>query len=42
MAQDKKGRKFNRIEKYTRVVNGKIQVVEEHIRSNRRDSKGKE
>ena len=42
MAQDKKGRKYNRIPAYTRLVNGKTQSVKEHVRSNRKDSKGKE
>ena len=35
MAKDKAGRKFNRIPQYTRRVNGKLQVVKEHVRSNR-------
>ncbi len=41
MAKDSKGKKFNRIEEYARVVDGKKQVVDEHVRSNRKDSKGK-
>lgn len=41
MAQDSKGRKFNRIPEYTKVINGKKVVVPEHIRSNRKDSSGK-
>lgn len=41
MAQDSKGRKFNRIEAYDRVVDGKTIHVSEHIRSNRTDCKGR-
>lgn len=41
MARDSKGRKFNRIPKHTKIVNGKEVTVREHVRSNRRDSKGK-
>jgi hypothetical protein len=41
MAKDKQGRKYNRILAYTRKVNGKTQHVREHVRSNRKDSKGK-
>ena len=42
MAQDSKGRKFNRIPGHTRKVDGKTVSVKPHIRSNRSDSKGKE
>ena len=41
MAKDSAGRKFNRIPEYTKVVGGKKITVKEHIRSNRKDSKGK-
>ena len=41
MAQDKAGRKFNRIPEYTREQNGKTIHVREHVRSNRKDSTGK-
>lgn len=41
MARDSSGRKFNRIPKHTKVVNGRKNTVREHIRSNRSDSKGK-
>lgn len=41
MARDSSGRKFNRIPKHTKVVNGRKITVREHIRSNRSDSKGK-
>lgn len=41
MAQDAKGRKFNRIPGYVRIVNGKVIKVKPHIRSNRSDSNGK-
>lgn len=41
MAQDSKGRKFNRVEEHTKQVGGKTVTVKEHIRSNRNDSKGK-
>ena len=40
MAQDGKGRKFNRIPKYVRKQNGKIVHVKSHTRSNRKDCKG--
>ncbi len=42
MAQDSKGRKFNRIPAYTKIVDGKKIKVDAHTRSNRTDSKGKE
>lgn len=41
MAQDADGRKFNRIKEHTRKVGSKKITVKEHIRSNRKDSKGK-
>ena len=41
MAQDSNGRKFNRIPGYTRVVGGKKIKVKPHVRSNRKDSRGK-
>ena len=41
MAQDKAGRKFNRIPEYTREQNGKTIHVREYVRSNRKDSTGK-
>ena len=41
MAQDSKGRKFNRIEEHTKKVGGKTVTVKEHIRSNPRTSTGK-
>jgi hypothetical protein len=41
MAKDSSVKKFNRIPEYNRVVNGKTITVTEHIRSNRKDSKGK-
>ncbi|WBL26773.1 hypothetical protein [Zunongwangia sp. HGR-M22] len=41
MAQDSKGRKYNRIPAYTKTVNGKTIKVSEHVRSNRKDSNGK-
>lgn len=40
MAQDSKGRKYNRIPGHTRKVNGKVIEVKPHVRSNRKDSKG--
>lgn len=40
MAQDSKGRKYNRIPGHTRKVNGKAIEVKPHVRSNRKDSKG--
>lgn len=42
MAQDAKGRKFNRVPAHTRKVGGKTIKVKPHIRSNRSDSNGKE
>lgn len=36
MAKDAAGRKYNRIESYTRRVKGKVQKVKEHVRSNRK------
>jgi len=41
MAKDSEGRKFNRIPGYTKSVNGKKVRVKPHVRSNRKDSKGK-
>lgn len=41
MAQDSSGKKFNRIPEHKRKVGGKTITVKEHIRSNRKDSKGK-
>ena len=41
MAQDSKGRKFNRIPGYTKTVGGKRVSVKPHVRSNRSDSNGK-
>jgi hypothetical protein len=41
MAQTKKGQKFNRVASYTRIVNGKKQVVRAHDKSNPKTSKGK-
>lgn len=41
MAQDSKGRKFNRIPEHTRKVGGKTITVPEHIRSNPKTSTGK-
>jgi len=41
MAKDSSGRKFNRIPGYTRVVDGKKTEVKPHVRSNRKDSKGR-
>lgn len=42
MAQDSKGRKFNRIPEHSRTLpSGEVVVVKEHIRSNRKDSTGK-
>ena len=42
MAKDSAGRKFNRIPSYTRRgPGGKPQEVKPHVRSNRKDSKGK-
>ena len=41
MAQDGKGRKFNRIPEHVREVNGKLVHVKSYIRSNRTDCKGK-
>jgi len=41
MARDKKGRKFNRIPAYTKIVGGKPIRVKSHLRSNRKDSRGK-
>lgn len=41
MAETKKGQKYNRIDSYTRVVNGKKQVVKAHAKSNPNTSKGK-
>ena len=35
MAKDSQGRKFNRIPGYTRIVEGKRQLVKTHVRSNR-------
>ncbi|WP_279131288.1 hypothetical protein [Butyricimonas virosa] len=40
MAKDSTGKKFNRIPEYTKNINGKEIKVREHIRSNRKDSKG--
>ena len=40
MAKDASGKKFNRIPAHTKVVEGKTIKVKEHIRSNRKDSKG--
>lgn len=40
MAKDSSGKKFNRIPKYIKKVGGKKITVKEHIRSNRKDSKG--
>lgn len=41
MAKDSDGKKFNRIPAHTKKKDGKIIKVKEHIRSNRKDSKGK-
>lgn len=41
MAKDSSGKKFNRIPEHKRKVGGKTITVKEHIRSNRKDSKGK-
>ncbi|MGC5906465.1 hypothetical protein VU602_20670 [Providencia stuartii] len=42
MAQDSKGRKFNRIPEHTRTLeNGDVVTVRAHVRSNRKDSTGK-
>jgi hypothetical protein len=41
MAKDSAGKKFNRIPEHKRRVGGKTITVKEHIRSNRKDSKGK-
>ncbi|WP_255473292.1 hypothetical protein [Oceanihabitans sp. IOP_32] len=41
MAKDSSGKKFNRIPEYKRKVGGKTITIKEHIRSNRKDSKGK-
>lgn len=41
MVKDLLGKKFNRILEYKRKVGGKIIIVKEYIRSNRKDSKGK-
>lgn len=41
MTKDSIGHKFNRIPGYTKVVNGKEIEVKPHVRSNRKDSKGK-
>ncbi len=40
MAKDSSGKKFNRVPEHTRKVNGKSITIKEHIRSNRKDSKG--
>ncbi len=40
MAKDSSGKKFNRIPEHKRKVDGKTITVKEHIRSNRKDSKG--
>lgn len=34
MAQTAKGQKYNVIKKYTRKIDGKLQTVKGHIRSN--------
>jgi hypothetical protein len=41
MAKDSSGKKFNRIPEHKRKIGGKTITVKEHIRSNRKDSKGK-
>lgn len=41
MAQTSKGQKFNRVNSYTRIVNGKKQVVRAHDKSNPFTSRGK-
>ena len=41
MAQDSSGKKFNRIPEHKRKVGNKTITIREHIRSNRKDSKGK-
>ena len=41
MAKDSDGRKFNRIPRYDRLQNGKIVHVKPHVRSNKKDCKGK-
>jgi hypothetical protein len=40
MAKDSTGKKFNRIPEYKRKIGDKTITVKEHIRSNRKDSKG--
>jgi len=41
MAQDSKGRKFNRIPSHTRTLSsGEVITVRAHVRSNRSDSTG--
>jgi len=41
MAQDSKGRKYNRIPEHTKIVGGKKVTVKEHVRSNPKTSTGK-
>ena len=41
MAQDSKGRKYNRIPEHKRKVGGKVITIKEHVRSNPKTSKGK-
>lgn len=41
MAKDLSGKKFNRIPEHKRKVGSKTITIKEHIRSNRKDSKGK-
>lgn len=41
MAKDSEGRKYNRIPGYSRKINGETIKVKSHVRSNRKDSKGK-
>ncbi len=41
MAKDSSGKKFNRIPEHQRKLGGKTIVIKGHIRSNRKDSKGK-
>nr|WP_303256433.1 hypothetical protein [uncultured Prevotella sp.] len=40
MAKDSDGRKYNRIQEYDRIQNGKKIHVRTHVRSNRSDCKG--
>lgn len=41
MAETAEGKKFNRVPKYTRIVDGKKQIVRAHIKSNPITSRGK-